>query len=111
MKTKNNLRVRLYQTGTLGFEFYCALFRTSKDSDGHVRMYCNFDWEKEDGQGDYDREFGAPDAVQMFLFKVEMNNNEVKGFNFDKPYIKAGQFSKNGVYIDEIENLNIEVTD
>lgn len=112
MNTKNNLRVRLYQTGTIGFEFNCALFRTSKDSDGHVRMYCNFDWEKEDGKGDYDREFGAPDAVQMFLFLVKMNNDEVeKRFNFDKPYIKAGQFSKNGVYIDDIETLNIEVTD
>lgn len=109
MDKKNILKVRLYQTGTIGFEFNCALFRTSKDSDGHVTMYCNFDWEKEDGEGDYDREFGAPDAVQMFLFHVEMNNDEVKRFNFDKPYIKAGQFSKNGVYIKEIENLNIEV--
>jgi len=54
------------------------LFRTSKDSDGHVRMYCNFDWEKEDGQGDYDREFGAPDAVKMFLFQVRMNNDDVE---------------------------------
>jgi len=111
MNTKNNLRVRLFHPGTIGFEFYCALFRTSKDSDGHVRMYCNFDWEKEDGQGDYDREFGAPDAVRMFLFQVRMNNDDVeKRFNFDKPYIKAGQFSKNGVYIDNIETLNIEVT-
>ena len=109
MKTKNNLRVRLYHTGTIGFEFNCALFRTSKDSNGHVTMYCNFDWEKEDGEGDYDREFGAPDAVEMFLFSVEMNNNRVKDFDFGKPLIKAGQFSKNGVYIKEIENLNIEV--
>ena len=109
MDRKNILKVRLYKTGTIGFEFYCALFRTSKDSDGHVTMYCNFDWEKEDGKGDYDREFGAPDAVKMFLFSVEMNNNRVKNFDFDKPFIKAGQFSKNGVYIKEIENLNIEV--
>ena len=109
MKTKNNLKVRLYKTGTLGFVFNCALFRTSKDIDGHVRMYCNFDWEKEDGKGDYDREFGAPEAVKMFLFYVEMNNNRVKEFDFDKPLIKAGQFSKNGVYIDDIENLNLEV--
>lgn len=104
MDRKNILKVRLYNTGTIGFEFNCALFRTSKDSDGHVTMYCNFDLEKEDGVGDYDREFGAPDAVKMFLFSVEMNNND-----FDKPFIKAGQFSKNGVYIKEIENLNIEV--
>ena len=110
MKTKNNIRVRLFKAGTLGFEFYCALFRTSKDSNGHTAMYCIFDWEKEDGKGDYDREFGAPDAVKMFLFSVEMNNNRVKDFYFDKPLIKAGQFSKNGVYIKEIENLNIEVT-
>ena len=110
MNKKNNLKVRLYQTGTQGFEFYCSLFRTSQDFDGHVTMYCNFDWEKEDGKGDYDREFGAPDAVKMFLFSVEMNNNRVKDFDFDKPLIKAGQFSKNGVYIKEIENLNIEVT-
>ena len=54
MKIKNNLRVRLYNTGTIGFEFNCAVFRTSKDSEGHVTMYCNFDWEKEDGEGDYD---------------------------------------------------------
>ena len=111
MNTKNNLQVRLYKTGTLGFKFNCALFRTSKDSNGHVRMYCNFDWEKEDGKGDYDREFGAPEAVEMFLFMVEINNNRVKAFDFDKPFIKAGQFSKNGVYIDDIETLNIEVTD
>jgi hypothetical protein len=109
MDRKNILKVRLYRTGTIGFEFNCALFRTSEDSEGHVTMYCNFDWEKEDGEGDYDREFGAPDAVKMFLFSVEMNNDEVNRFNFDKPYIKAGQFSKNGVYIKEIENLNIEV--
>lgn len=109
---KNILKVRLYRTGTTGFEFNCASFRTSKDLNGHVTMYCNFDWEKEDGKGDYDREFGAPDAVKMFLFSVEMNNS-VKDFNFDfdfdKPYLKAGQYSKNGVYIKEIENLNIEV--
>ena len=110
MKTKNNIRVRLFKAGTIGFEFYYALFRTSQDFDGHVTMYCNFDWEKEDGKGDYDREFGAPDAVKMFLLSVEMNNNRVKDFDFDKPLIKAGQFSKNGVYIKEIENLNIEVT-
>ena len=110
MKTKNNIRVRLFKAGTIGFEFYCALFRTSKDSNGHVARYCIFDQEKEDGKGDYDREFGAPDAVKMFLFSVEMNNNRVKDFDFDKPLIKAGQFSKNGVYIKEIENLNIEVT-
>ena len=109
MDRKNILRVRLYTPGTIGFEFNCALFRTSKDSDGHVTMYCNFDWEKEDGKGDYDREFGAPDAIHMFLFSVEMNNNRAKEFDFDKPFIKAGQFSKNGVYIKEIENLNIEV--
>jgi len=109
MDRKNILRVRLYTPGTIGFEFNCALFRTSKDSDGHVTMYCNFDWEKEDGEGDYDRGFGAPDAIHMFLFSVEMNNNQVKEFDFDKPFIKAGQFSKNGVYIKEIENLNIEV--
>lgn len=109
MDRKNILKVRLYRTGTIGFEFNCALFRTSKDSDGHVTMYCNFDWEKEDGEGDYDREFGAPDAVQMFLFSVEMNNNRVKDFDFGKPFIKAGQFSKNGVYIKDIEDLNIEV--
>lgn len=110
MNKKNNLKVRLYHTGTQGFEFYCSLFRTSRDFDGHVTMYCNFDWEKEDGKGDYDREFGAPDAVKMFLFSVEMNNNRVKDFDFDKPLIKAGQFSNNGVYISDIENLNIEVT-
>ena len=110
MNRKNILKVRLYRTGTIGFEFNCALFRTSKDSDGHVTMYCNFDWEKEDGEGDYDREFGAPDAVKMFLFSVETNNNGIEhGRDFDKPLIKAGQFSKNGVYIKEIENLNIEV--
>lgn len=106
MERKNKLKIRLYHTGTIGFEFYCALFRTSKDSEGHITMYCNFDWEKEDGEGDYDREFGAPDAVKMFLFLVESNNRDL---DFDKPYIKAGQFSKNGVYIKEIENLNIEV--
>ena len=43
MDRKNILKVRLYRTGTIGFEFNCALFRTSKDSDGHVTMYCNFD--------------------------------------------------------------------
>ena len=110
MNKKNNLKVRLYQTGTQGFEFYCALFRTSMDFDGHVAMYCNFNWEKEDGEGDYDREFGAPDAVKMFLFSVEMNNNRVKDFDFSKPFIKAGQSSNEGVYISDIENLNIEVT-
>lgn len=109
MDKKNILKVRLYKTGTIGFEFNCASFRTSEDSDGHVTMYCSFDWEKKDGEGDYDREFGAPDAIKMFLFSVEMNNNRVKDFDFDKPFIKAGQFSKNGVYIKEIENLNIEV--
>ena len=50
MKIKNNIRVRLFKAGTIGFEFYCALFRTSKDSTGHTAMYCIFDWEKEDGE-------------------------------------------------------------
>ena len=110
MKIKNNIRVRLFKAGTIGLEFYCALFRTSQDFDGHVTMYCNFDWEKEYGKGDYDREFGAPDAVKMFLFNVEMNNDEVMKLNFDKSYIKAKQYANNGVYISNIENLNIEVT-
>lgn len=104
---KNKLKVRLYRPGTIGFEFNCALFRTSKDSEGHVTMYCNFDWEKEDGENDYDREFGAPEAIKMFLFMVESNNRCTIDFN--KPFINAGQFSKNGVYINNIENLNIEV--
>ena len=110
MKIKNNIRVRLFKAGTIGFEFYCALFRTSKDSNGHTAMYCIFDWEKEDGEGNYDHKFGAPNAIKEFLFNVEMNNDEVMRLNLDKSYIKARQYANNGVYISDIENLNIEVT-
>ena len=110
MKIKNNIRVRLFKAGTIGFEFYCALFRTFKDSNGHTAMYCIFDWEKEDGEGNYDHKFGAPNAIKEFLFNVEMNNDEVMKFNFDKSYIKARQYANNGVCISDIEDLNIEVT-
>ena len=106
---KNKINVRLFRPGTIGFEFNCAAFNTMRADNGGTHLLIRFDWEVSDGKGDFDHEAGAPNAINQFMLSVEMNNRAVDNFDFDKPRISAKQYSPNGIWIDHIENLMIDV--
>lgn len=109
MNNNNNITVRLFRPGTLGFEFNCAAFNTMRADDGGTHLLIRFDWEVPDGNGDFDRTAGAPNAIKEFMLNMEMNNKAVDNFDFDKPRISAKQYSPNGIWIDHIENLMMDV--
>ena len=106
---KNKINVRLFRPGTIGFEFNCAAFNTVRADNGGTHLLIRFDWEVPDGKGDFDRDAGAPNAINQFMLSVEMNNRAVDNFEFDKPSISAKQYSPNGIWIDHIENLMMDV--
>jgi len=106
----NKITVRLYRPGTIGFEFNCAAFNTMRADNGGIHLLIRFDWEVPDGKGDFDRNAGAPNAIEQFMFNMETNNKAVDNFDFDKPRISAKQYSPNGIWINHIENLMMDVT-
>lgn len=106
---KNKINVRLFRPGAMGFEFNCAAFTTMRADNCGTHLLISFDWEVPDDKGDFDREAGAPDAINQFMLSVEMNNKAVDNFDFDKPRISAKQYSPNGIWIDHIDNLLIDV--
>ena len=106
---KNKINVRLFRPGTIGFEFNCAAFNTMQaDGDG-THLLIRFDWEVPDDKGDFDRDGGAPKAINQFMHNIEMNNKAVDEFDIDKFRISAKQYSPNGIWIDHIENLMMDV--
>lgn len=106
---KNKINVRLFRPGTIGFEFNCAAFNTMRADNGGINLLINFDWEVTDGKGDFDRDTGAPNAINQFIHNIEMNNKAVDEFDIDKFRISAKQYSPNGIWIDHIENLMMAV--
>lgn len=107
---KNNIKVRLFTPGTFGFEFNCAAFNTMRADNGGTHLLIRFDWEVPDDKGDFDREAGAPKAIEQFMFNMELNNNAVDNFAIGKIRISAKQYSPNGIWINHIENLMMDVT-
>ena len=105
MERKNPIKVRLYIPGTVGFEFNCAGFDTYDGDDNNINMVVKFDWEKPDGY-DYDREYGAPEAIRHFFFMLDIFHKD-EGWNY--PTIKAEPFAKNGVYIKDVNIYHISV--
>jgi hypothetical protein len=91
--------------GTIGFEFNCAGFDTYDGDNDNINMVVKFDWEKPDGK-DYDREYGAPEAVKKFFMMLN-SFNENEGYLY--PEIKAQPFAKNGVYIKNVNIYHISV--
>ena len=106
---KNKINVRLFRPGTIGFEFNCAAFNTMQADGGGTHLLIRFDWEVTDGKGDFDRDAGAPNAINQFMHNIEMNNKAVDEFDIDKFRISAKQYSPNGIWIDHIENLMMAV--
>lgn len=105
MERKNPINIRLYIPGTHGFEFNCAGFDTYSGNDDNIDMIVKFDWEKPDGL-DYDREYGAPEAIRHFFFKLDIFHKD-EGYFY--PKIKAESFSKNAVYIKDVNIYHISV--
>lgn len=106
----NNIKVRLFHPGDRWFEFWCAGFRTFRNDEGGKDLCVNFNWEKLNEEGDeYDRNYGAPDAVTSFMFNVECNNSAIDNRLENLPRIKASKFSVNGVWIHNVSDLEMEV--
>lgn len=107
----NNIKVRLFHPGDRWFEFYCAAFRTFRNDKGGKDLCVNFNWEKLNEEGDeYDRNYGAPDAVSSFMWAVQCNNSAIDNRLENLPRITARVFSVNGVWIDDIDKLEMEVS-
>lgn len=106
----NNIKVRLFHPGDRWFEFWCAGFRTFRNDEGGKDLCVNFNWEKLNEEGDeYDRNYGAPEAVKSFMFAVQCNNSAIDNWLENLPRIKASIFSVNGVWIHNVSNLEMEV--
>jgi len=106
----NDIRVRLFHPGDRWFEFWCAGFRTFRNDEGGKDLCVNFNWEKLNEEGDeYDRSYGAPEAVKSFMFSVQCNNSAIENRLENLPRISARTFSANGVWIDNVSDLEMEV--